>query len=81
MKIFDYVDWDNWTNQNGIDHWKSLVKMFDESFETLEDCSNYKINFSSNMWLELEKSELLYNNHKINESRNNKLNNILNEKN
>ena len=41
MKIFDYVDWNNWSNQNGIDHWKSLVKHL-ETFKTLYDCSDRK---------------------------------------
>ena len=77
MKIFDYVDWDNWPNQEGVDHWKSLVKMFDERFKTLEDCLGYKINFSTNMWSELEKGESLYQN----EERYRKLNGILNESN
>ena len=70
------IDWNNWSNQNGIDHWKSLVKHL-ETFKTLYDCSDYKINFSSNMWSELEKCESQC----INDERYKKLNDILNEKN
>lgn len=79
MKIFDYVNWDNWPNQSGIDHWKSLVKYFDETFNTLEECSSHEINFSSRMWKELERASLLYELSKINDERCKKLNFILND--